>query len=118
MNVNVCSTTQMAKACGNMVETIERLDYISAHYLEKDKVYQDVLRRLESSLVVIERCIGEMRSDEPTESIELMYRRLLSKNYESEHQRIFLAEQIIKIKGELRKTLSSIDAIPESYLEG
>jgi hypothetical protein len=96
-----------------MIENIQKLDYIAAHYLEKDKVYQDILKDLESSLCAIESCVGEMRSDETIEDKDVKYFDSLAKSVIEKNRRVYLYEHIIKINAILKGITQSIDKIPE-----
>lgn len=117
MKCDVFTTEKMRTACAHMIQDIQRLDYISAHNMESDKVYKDVLKSMEESLSAIELSVGEMRSDLTIEDKDAMYRDLLAeKDYQNE-MRLFLAERISHIQTELKGIFNETSMIPKRFLE-
>jgi hypothetical protein len=106
----------MRNACERIVNNIQKLDYIAAHYLEEDKVYRDILEDLESSLCTLEASVGEMRSDESIEDKDAKYRVLLSEKEQEKCKRLYLAEHIKTINGILKGVSDAIGDIPEKIL--
>jgi hypothetical protein len=100
-----------------MIQDIDKLDYIAAHNIEADKVYQDILKRLEEDLCMLESSVGEMRLDLSTEDRDEKYRILLAESVKQEKEKIFLANSILNIQSKLKEILIDIGEIPEPLLE-
>jgi len=117
MKIDVFTTGRMRTACLRMAQDIQKLDYVSAHNMESDKIYQDILKALEEDLCAIELSVGEMRSDLPAKDKEERYRILLAENLKQENDKIFLVNSILNIQYELREILVGIGTIPKTLLE-
>jgi hypothetical protein len=117
MKCDVITTERMRTACWHMIQDIERLDYIAAHNMEADKVYQDIRKALEEDLCLIESSVGEMRSDLSTKDRDERYRILLAEQIKREREKIFLADNILNIQSKLKEILIGIGTIPEHLLE-
>jgi hypothetical protein len=117
MKIDVFTTERMRVACLRMSQNIQSLDYISAHRMETDKVYQDVLRALEEDLCAIELSVGEMRSDLITEDWAAKYRILLAEKEKENLKRLYLAEQLLRVQTELKGLFNEIETIPKKFLE-